>query len=134
MNMKVLCLGITSTIVAIAGLGLCLPNLIWLRHSTLRISNQGETTVDTATVKVGDESLDYRAIEPGAFEFTLLPKKASGSLAVSLPPSHKLGTFCHSYVEQKMYHIDVVVKDGQVVDCQASLPILSSFWVFKALI
>ena len=134
MNSKVLCLGITSAIVAIAGLGFSLPNLIWLRHSTLRISNQGEATIDQALITVGDESLDYQAIEPGEFEFTLLPKAAEGSLAVTLPPSHKIGTFCHSYVEQKMYHIDVVVKDGQVIDCQASLPILSSFWVLKALI
>ena len=120
--------------VTIAGLGLCLPNLIWLKHSTLRISNEGESSIDYASIEVGNESLEYRAIEPGEFEFTLLPEAAVGSLAVTLPPSHEVGSYCHSYVEQKMYHIDVVIKDGQVIDCKASLPILSNFWVFKALI
>ena len=133
MNVKVICWGITSTVVAIAGLSLCLPNLIWLTHSTVRISNQGKSRVDTATLQVGEETQDYHSIEPGTFHFATLPQTSRGSLAVTLPPSQQRGSFCHTYVEEKMYHVDITVEDGKVMSCQTSLPILSNLWVLKAL-
>ncbi len=134
MNAKVLCLGITSTVVAIAGLSLYLPNMIWLKHSTIRISNQGNSVVNLANVQVGKESLNYHSIEPGEFHFATLPQASEGSLAVTLPPSHKLGSFCHTYVEGKMYHVDVTLEAGKVLSCETSLPIVSNLWVLKALL
>ena len=132
MKSTILCLGVTLTVGAIAGLGLCAPNLMWLQRSTLRISNKGNTPLKLAQVSVGQDALEYESIEPGESEFALLPKTVEGSIAITLPPGKTLKSFCHSYVESKMYHVDVVVKDGQVLTCQASLPILSELWVMKA--
>lgn len=133
MKSTLLYVGISTAVAAIAGLGLCIPNLMWLKHSTLRISNQGETPLKLAHVQVGEEKLEFKSIEPGQTNFSLLPASTQGSLAVSVPPAHQLNSFCHSYVEAKMYHIDIVVQDGQVVGCHSSLPILSDLWVRKAL-
>jgi hypothetical protein len=134
MNIKILCLGITSTLVAIAGLGLCLPNVMWLKHSTIRINNQGNTTVDLTKLQVGEETQEIRAIEPGTFHFGMLPQQSQGSLAVTLPPNQKLDSFCHTFVEEKMYHVDISLKEGKVLSCETSLPILSNLWVLKAML
>jgi len=134
MTVKAICVGISATVIAIAGLSLCLPNVIWLRRSTIRISNQGQSVPTVAKLQIGDQTQDYRAIEPGECQFATLPRTSQGSLAVTLPPNHQLGSFCHTYVEGKMYHVDITVKDGKVLDCTTSLPILSNLWVLKAFI
>ena len=133
MKGKVLGMGVTTAVVAIAGLALCIPNALWLKHSTIRISNQGDSTVPAATLQVGELSIDYRSIEPGEAEFALLPKRSKGSVAIMLPPNQQLDSFCHAYVDAQMYHLDVTVEDGKVLSCDASLPLFTSLWVMKAL-
>ena len=134
MNVKVLGIGVTTAMVAIAGLALCVPNILWLKHSTVRIANQGQSTVPQATLQVGDQSIDYHSIDPGDTKFALLPNRTQGSVAIMLPPSQHLNSFCHTHVEAKMYHLDVTVEDGKIISCKASLPLLSSLWVLKALL
>ncbi|MEM9136201.1 MAG: hypothetical protein AAGB01_02460 [Cyanobacteria bacterium P01_F01_bin.42] len=66
--------------------------------------------------------------------FKRLPYQTRGSVALTLPPGQQLDSFCHTYVEATMYHVDVTVADGRVVACDASLPIVSNLWVLQALL
>ncbi|MEM9136200.1 MAG: hypothetical protein AAGB01_02455 [Cyanobacteria bacterium P01_F01_bin.42] len=55
MNMKAVGWGLSTA--AIAGLALCLPNALWLRHSTIKITNQGASTVLRATMQAEKETV-----------------------------------------------------------------------------
>lgn len=134
MNVKLIAIGLGTTILAIAGLAVCVPNAIWLKHSTLRINNTGKNTLAMAQVQVGQQTLEVSNLEPGEFQFRLLPQTSEGEIAIMVPPSYSLESLCHTYVEGKMFHIDVTIQDGKVIACDSSLPILSSLWIFKALI
>ncbi len=132
MKVAPLVVGIGGSLIAIAGLSLSLPNLMWLKHSTLRVNNTGKQPLEMAQLSVGETTLEIQDIEPGEFEFRLLPKQVNGTMAITLPPSRSLESLCHTYSEGKMFHIEVQIQDGKVVACQSSVPFLSKLWVVKA--
>ena len=127
-------LGLGTTLVAIAGASVCLPNFMWLKHSTLRINNDGSQPIDLAQIQVGDTLIEVKDVAPGAFAFRILPEQSVGRAVVTLPPNHSLEGLCHTYTEEKMYHIDVKIKNGKVLECESSVPLLSKLWLIKAFI
>lgn len=132
MKIVPLVLGVSTSLVAIAGIAICLPNMMWLKYSTLRINNEGNQSLPVAQIQIGDSLLEVKDIKPGKFDFRILPQASEGTLAITLPPSHSLESLCHTYLEKRMYHVDVTVKNGQVLRCESSLPLLSQFWMTKA--
>ncbi|MCM1985166.1 hypothetical protein [Lyngbya confervoides] len=132
MNLKLIAVSLSTTTVVLAGLALLLPNALWLRHSTLRVTNVGQTPVQATEVQVGSKTLKIQAVQPDRFKFEMLPTEAQGSMLVTVTPRSGLHSFCHTYLEPKMYHVEIQIQDGQVVNCQTSLPLLSKLWVVEA--
>jgi hypothetical protein len=133
MNVKWLVTGVTIGFCAIAGFALMVPNVLWLDHSTVRVENVGDKPISEIEFDLGGEIVQFQDIEPGAIAMGTLPNAQAGTLAILVKPNYSTKNTCQSYLENRLFHVDVVVDNGEITHCDASVPILSNLWVLKAI-
>jgi len=110
---------------------LCLfaPNVLWLTHSTARITNAGTAPLKAVTVYVDDTARLVGTLAPGESDFIFLPKKGDATYRVLYLSESGIRSACNEYVEESMYHIETRLAGDDA--CTVSLPITRDLLIRK---
>ena len=108
------------------------PNLLWLRHSTVQVTNEGNVRLYNVALRIGTQSSPIGNVQPESTRFDFLPTGfGEASLSVEHEVNYRLISHCQEYVESTGYHVEVVVDKDQQFRCTTELPISSSLLVQK---
>jgi hypothetical protein len=99
------------------------PNLIWLNWSTLFIRNQSSKSIDNITLEICSQTVHVTA-KPESSSLHFLPECGDTTLIVRANNE----IICQSYVQGDMFDVEV---DTGTKNCNATLPIFSSLFLFK---
>lgn len=119
-----------SVLVALVVLG---PNLLWLARSTATVTNESGKELRDLRVDLGDRDVLIGVAMLGQSRFVFLPQTGAATLGVTYVVNGELHRGCHEYVEGSMYHVDIVISDGQEASCTVSLPLLNRLLWSEAL-
>lgn len=113
------------------------PNLLWLSHSTLKISNGSPWTLEEITIEVTGGREEIETLAAGAKVLILLP--VAGESDMKLRYRIKAGEAaameergCNAgYIEAGMYHVIAEIDAGGTATCQAELASLKRLLIFE---
>jgi len=105
------------------------PNLVWLATSSVKIHNISNQTISAVAYSACEKTLPIETLLPGQSIFRFLEACGDDTLEILIGSSR----FCQTYVEGELYHVDVVIKTQNDVDCNyddlfSSLLIKKAFW------
>ena len=117
------------TVLVVAFLLLCLPNLVWLARSTAVVRNDSGQAAADVRLNVGPEVIDFGTLAAGASRLRLLPAGGDATLTVVLRVAGVEREACHEYVEGSMVHVRVIIDPSLQVRCDMELPLFSRMLV-----
>ncbi|MBX3235694.1 MAG: hypothetical protein KF814_06045 [Nitrospiraceae bacterium] len=92
---------------------LCAPNLVWLKHSTVRVENRGQEEIQDLVLYACSQPINLGSLAPGGSRFRLIPHCGEDSLEVR---SGDLAV-CNIYVEGQSYHVLAWLTSPMSGDC-----------------
>ncbi len=126
-------------VLVVLGLFACLflPNLLWLSHSTLKISNGSAWKLEEITIEVTGGREDIDSLAAGAKVMVLLPvtgesdmilryRLAGGETATAEEQGCNAG-----YIEAGMYHVIAEIDASGAATCSVELASLSRLLIFE---
>ncbi len=110
---------------------LCLfaPNVLWLSHSTARITNAGREPLKAVTVNVDNTARLVGTLAPGESDFIFLAKKGDATYRVLYLSESGIRSAYNEYVEGSMYHVETHLAGDD--SCNVSLPLVSDLLLRK---
>lgn len=113
------------------------PNLLWLSHSTLKISNGSAWTLEQITIEVTGGREDIETLAASAKVLILLP--VSGESDMKLQYRIKTGETvaaeeqgCNAgYIEAGMYHVIAEIDASGAATCSVELASLNRLLIFE---
>jgi hypothetical protein len=108
------------------------PNVVWLRYSTLRVTNEAGVLLRDVALQIGTQSIPVGNVLVDSSRFAFLPKEfGEATLTIAYIVNGAPASGCQEYVESTGYHVEVVVDEDQSVRCSVERPTFSSLLVQK---
>lgn len=118
----------------ILGIVMIAPNVLWLIHSTARVTNESNGLLRDIALRVGSQSVPVGDVASQASRFAFLPSDFGGAtLSVEYKSNNAPASQCQVYVESTKYHVEIVVDENHNTRCTVELVTLMSLFVWKLL-
>lgn len=113
------------------------PNLLWLSHSTLKISNGSARTLEQITIEVAGGREDIEKLAAGEKAMVLLPVTGESDMKLRyrITGSEADATEEHGcnagYIEAGMYHVIAEIDASGAATCSVELASLNRLLIFE---
>ncbi len=113
------------------------PNLLWLKHSTMRISNGSPWPLKQISVEVRGGQEEIETLAPGAKVVILLPArydtdvKLSYRIATGSAEAPETRGCVAGYVQRASYHVVAEIGASGNADCRAGIASLKQPLLFE---
>ena len=108
------------------------PNVVWLRYSTVRVTNEADALLRDVALLIDTESVPVGNVLLKSSRFSFLPTEfGEATLTIAYRIKGASVSGCQEYVESTRYHVEVVVNEDQSVSCSVEQPIFSGLLVQK---
>ena len=104
-------------------------NLVWLGTSTVRIKNASQLSIDSIAYRACETTHHVGTLQSNQSVFRFLEACGDDTLEILVGNS----SFCQTYVEGELYHVDAIIQSPKAVNCTyddlfSSLFIAKVFW------